>query len=393
MAKRDKYHHLVKRGATWHFRKGRVRFSLDTTDAADALRKRDRLLENFRLYGSFTITEAQDEGPKFGEVVKEWAEIHSKKIKYSTWRDYRSCMNTHLLPAFKDMPINAITFQDVERFRAGLECGSKRINNILVPMRSVYDYAFKAGYVSDNVMLKVDNMSVEQPDIFPFSYDEAMKIVESVEPFYRPYVITRFFTGMRAGEIDALEWSDYKADMKPNPKIHVNKAFVYGQVGKTKTKKSKRYVDCIEPVVEALDQQRELTGKRKYIFLTQEGDRMNPDHFRKVVWMPALVKAGFEYRPPIQTRHTFATMMISSGEDIGWVQNMLGHSSLQMIFTRYYAWIPRSTRKDGLAFMKSVREKGEGGQPEKPPGGGKVIPLFSKSVTKTSQSTKRAHGD
>jgi len=165
-------------------------------------------------------------------------------------------------------------------------------------------------------------------------------------------------------------------------------------VNKTKTKKSKRYVDCIEPVVEALNKQRELTGRRKYIFLTQEGDRMNPDHFRKVVWIPALEKAGFAFRLPIQTRHTFATMVISSGGDIGWVQNMLGHSSLQMIFTRYYyAWIPRSTRKDGLAFMNSVREKGEGGEPEKPRGGGKVIPLFSKSVTKTSQSTKRAHGD
>ena len=393
MAKRDKYHHLVKRDATWHFRKGRARFSLDTTDAADALRQRDRLLENFRLYGHFTITEVQDESPKFGEVAKEWAEIHSKKVKYSSWRDYRSTMNTHILPTFKDTSINAITYKDVERFRAGLDCGGKRINNILVPMRSVYDYAFKAGYVSENVMLKVDNLPVEQPDIFPFSYEEAMKIVANVDPFYRPYVVARFFSGMRAGEIDGLEWSDYKTDMKPNPKIHINKAFVYGQVGKTKTKKSKRYVDCIEPVVEALKEQQGLTGKGRYIFLTQEGDRMNPDHFRKVVWIPALEKVGFKYRPPIQTRHTFATMMISSGEDIGWVQNMLGHSSLQMIFTRYYAWIPRSTRKDGLAFMNSVRENGEGSQPEKPIGGGKVILLFGKCDTKTTQSTKRAHGD
>ncbi len=46
-------------------------------------------------------------------------------------------------------------------------------------------------------------------------------------------------------------------------------------------------------------------------------------------------------------------MMLSAGEDIGWVQNMLGHSSLQMIYTRYYAWIPRKTRKDGSAFMNA----------------------------------------
>jgi integrase len=33
---------------------------------------------------------------------------------------------------------------------------------------------------------------------------------------------------------------------------------------------------------------------------------------------------------------------------------MLGHSSLQMIFQRYYAWIPKHTRSDGQAFMRYV---------------------------------------
>jgi hypothetical protein len=32
---------------------------------------------------------------------------------------------------------------------------------------------------------------------------------------------------------------------------------------------------------------------------------------------------------------------------------MLGHSSLQMIFTKYYSWIPKKTRNDGAAFMKA----------------------------------------
>ena len=81
---------------------------------------------------------------------------------------------------------------------------------------------------------------------------------------------------------------------------------------------------------------------------------MNPDHFRDVVWIPALKKAKIEYRPPIQTRHTFATMMLSANEDVGWVQNMLGHASLQMIFQRYYTWMPQKTRRDGQAFRMFV---------------------------------------
>jgi hypothetical protein len=82
----------------------------------------------------------------------------------------------------------------------------------------------------------------------------------------------------------------------------------------------------------------------------------------KVIWKPALKKAGIEYRPMMQTRHTFATISLSEGKTIGWVQHMLGHSSLQMIFTKYYGWIPKETRNDGSAMMRayeSVRGKNE----------------------------------
>ena len=41
---------------------------------------------------------------------------------------------------------------------------------------------------------------------------------------------------------------------------------------------------------------------------------------------------------------------------------MLGHASLQMIFTKYYAWMPKETRNDGSAMMRayeSVQGKNE----------------------------------
>jgi len=47
----------------------------------------------------------------------------------------------------------------------------------------------------------------------------------------------------------------------------------------------------------------------------------------------------------------------------------------------------------GWSWLISIsNKKGEGGQPKKPRGGETVILLFSKSVTKTTQSTKKAHG-
>ncbi len=45
------------------------------------------------------------------------------------------------------------------------------------------------------------------------------------------------------------------------------------------------------------------------------------------VWEPLLKRLGIRYRPPYQMRHTFATLAISTGENINWVARMLGHKS------------------------------------------------------------------
>ena len=40
---------------------------------------------------------------------------------------------------------------------------------------------------------------------------------------------------------------------------------------------------------------------------------MTTDHYREVIWKPALKQAGVTYRPPIQIRHAFATLAIDYG--------------------------------------------------------------------------------
>ena len=229
-------------------------------------------------------------------------------------------------------------------------------------MKSVFDFAHTVGIIEDNVMRKIKRLKEEDPKIHPFSLEEVNRILDAVHPCYRPYLTIAFFTGMRAGELNGLSWSDFLMDMQPKPHIFIHRTYVYKRDGVPKTKKSKRYIKCLPQVLDALEEQRKLTGKRKHIFLTVDGQRMTPDHIRKEVWTPTLEKTGINYRPPLQSRHTFATMMLPAGEDVGWVQNMLGHSSLQMIFQRYYAWIPRQTRSDGQAFMRYV----EGSVPGSP---------------------------
>lgn len=50
-------------------------------------------------------------------------------------------------------------------------------------------------------------------------------------------------------------------------------------------------------------------------------------------------KAGVRYRNPYQTRHTFASMMLSAGENIAWVSAQMGHSNVLITAKTYARWI------------------------------------------------------
>lgn len=355
MAKK-RQHHLFKRDNIWYFRKKingqEVRLSLETSIVTEAIRLRDQLLEHIRIHGNLP-SEQHDEpdNPKFGEIAMKWAKIKQKEIKLSTFRDYKSAMNGYILPTFGNKPIKDITYMDVEEFKAGMNCSAKRVNNILVPMRSVFDMAYKNGIIESNVMAKVDNLTIKAPVIHPLSIEEVHRFLETVDPVYKPFFTTAFFTGMRFGEMAGLKWKNVKLNRKI---LTINQTLVYGVEDRPKTTSSNRDVDLLPPVIEALEEQKNVTVGTDTVFLDRNGNPMTPDYVRAVIWKPTLKRAEIDYRPMLQTRHTFATMMLDSGEDIGWVQKMMGHQSLQMIFSRYYSWIRKETRNDGSAFLKNM---------------------------------------
>ena len=357
MAK-NKNHHLYKRGDVWYFQKkvhGKWIKKALCEKVTEARNLRDEYLKDILVYGDIQRNENKDPGEDgllFGELAQKWSKIKSTQIKASTMRDYRSSVNLYILPRFGNQPIKDITYLDVEEFKSELDCTSKRINNILVPMRSVFSMAFKSGIIENNIMLLVDNLRTDEPSINPLTIGEVKLVIENVHPHFKNFFITAFFTGLRFGEMAGLKWKN--VDLERGI-IHICETLVYGVEGRPKTKKSNRDIDLLLPVIEALEDQKRLTyGKSKYVFLDMSGKPSKPDHVREVIWKPALKKAGVEYRPMMQTRHTFATMMIDAGEDIGWVQKMLGHGSLQMIYTKYYSWIKKNTRNDGAEFMKNL---------------------------------------
>ena len=80
------------------------------------------------------------------------------------------------------------------------------------------------------------------------------------------------------------------------------------------------------------------------------------NNLRNRVWYPAIAAAGLRRRTMYQPRHTFASLMLSHGEDPLWVARMLGHTSLDMVFAHYGKFIRNRSRKDGGRFLEGLKE-------------------------------------
>lgn len=76
-----------------------------------------------------------------------------------------------------------------------------------------------------------------------------------------------------------------------------------------------------------------------FFFSSPTGAMVDTSHLRQRVWIPALKKAGVEYREMKQTRHSFATNALSCGENPLWIARAMGHRDTDMIIRVYGKYI------------------------------------------------------
>lgn len=118
----------------------------------------------------------------------------------------------------------------------------------------------------------------------------------------------------------------------------------------TKTSAGRRSVKLLRPALKALEAQKAHTflANREIFQNPRTLERWTGDQpIRKTMWTPAMKKSGVRYRRPYQTRHTYASMMLSAGEHPMWVAKQMGHNDWTMIARVYGRWMPSSSEAAG----------------------------------------------
>ncbi len=299
--------------------------------------------------------------PTFAEFCQQWFTEKSIEWRASHLRNVRSLLDSALLPAFGEQPMNLISKQDLLNFRlqqaaipgrgGNTTLSAKTLNNRMGVLRMIMDEASDR-YGFENPYRNIRPLKMKKIHIEPFSLVEVNKILENVRADYRNYYTVRFFTGMRTGEIDGLRWQYIDFERR---QILVRETLIAGKTEYTKNNGSQREIPMLGPVYDALMAQRASTGRiSPYVFCNSAGEPLDQNNVTKRVWYPLLRYLGLAKRRPYQTRHTAATLFLASGENPEWVARVLGHSSTEMLFKVYSRYIPNLTRMDGSAFENLV---------------------------------------
>lgn len=291
------------------------------------------------------------------QLYAEWKKKKAADVSPLTLEWYCRIVESDILPALGSKLLDDFTPVVADRFKAGLvarKLSPRTVNIVLARLKEMLRMAEERRYTAEMLSRWVVFQRQRRPEIQPLDFDEKARVLKALPLRWRPYFEVAFGTGLRPSEQVALTWE--RIDLKRNV-IEVREGWRAGQATRLKTAASHRDVDILPAVRKALEKQRLIAGGSKLVFPNPSGGHVNAENLRRRVWLPALEGAKLARRDLYATRHTFATHALASGEDPGWVARMLGHTTIQMLLTTYYRYIPNLTRKDGSLLAKRLAQR------------------------------------
>lgn len=332
---------FYNRNGTLYIRLNGKRISTKLKDTAQNRRlvknryKHDEFFEKFNCNTNV---------PKFVDLCEDVLE--TKDIKNTTYIGYQSVIRSKIKPFFKNKLVSQIRPKHILEFY-GTFTGKAQLGIAIAVMRPAFKLAIVKEYITTTPMVVDKPRFKSNYEVRPFSLDEIDTILKNTDdPTFRNLLGVMFFTGVRVGEAIGLKWEDIDFQ---NYEISINRTITHGFIQTPKTKSSLRVIDMLSQAEKFLLDQQRRTGLGEFVFTK------NHRHFRgspilKPYWERVLNKSNIEYRNIYQTRHTFASNMLSNGEDIMWVSKMLGHKSANITLDKYGRYLKRE-RKRKFTFL------------------------------------------
>ena len=291
-----------------------------------------------------------------GFVIEEYLNYHKSEIKFSTYVRYVEIANRYLIPDLGSNSISEFSKADGNSYikellsngkSEGIGLAPKTVKDIISVLKLVLKYAEEKKYISSApIDLSIPRQGRSQIQIFaPNQRKRLEAFVCSTSDPYKFGVYLCLYTGLRIGEVCALQWKDIDC---VNSIISVNKTILRVRnventtaqktqilINSPKTPSSERLIPIPESLRKMLQEMKEESAPLENTYmLTGRGKFIEPRNYyeRYKRYLRSCNLEGYNFHA---LRHTFATRCIEAGIDPKVLSEILGHASVQITLDKY----------------------------------------------------------
>ncbi|MFC1877709.1 tyrosine-type recombinase/integrase, partial [Thermodesulfobacteriota bacterium] len=289
------------------------------------------------VLGDLDFLEDKEPSPTFKEYSDIWIKVTvPATCKPSTAASYKGLLDNHILQVFKNKHVSEINRNDIKSFlmkkyKSGVAAST--VGHMKSVLSGVLNMA-----VDDEVILanpthrigKIFRVKHIQDNISPLTRKELTLLLDAFKKHkssHYPMALLLARTGMRLGEVLALQWGDIDFNGRV---IRVARTLSLGKVETPKRGKSRR-VDMSKQLTKVLSElktQRKLQTLKEgwkqvpdWVFINAVGKPLDINHWRRRVFEKVLEKAKLRKIRVHDLRHTYASLLIQAGESLVYVRD------------------------------------------------------------------------
>lgn len=272
----------------------------------------------------------------YGEVVDKWLEEYKPTVRPSTYLTAEQEVKSsyHVIPP--NALIRTITASDINELAQYLSATFSTIKMRMSRVKAVFRYAVEENIIEENPCdkLKMPKQKKKSKTYQTWTRENLLDFLSACQEDNNMMAYPLFrllaFTGIRAGELTALKWSDLNGNMLSiNRTMTLDYDYHYIMGDETKTESSKRVIALDAETLAVLEDWRTFCPSKEKIFPVLPS--------RIPEWMHRIIAKcpNVPDSTPHKLRHLHVSILLDANANIKDVQERLGHASARTTLDVY----------------------------------------------------------